>query len=156
MPKLEPIEHLRYQSTWRLLALGILTFGVYLAHYMKRQTHVLNTYLGDQDRLSERFVVLFVFLSYVSAALFIPYVLLDERHPVARVSDIVDRVWVVLMIYWGFMARRRINLTCNFAHGTPEWFSALWTFFFTPFYFNYKINSLAERVEQSDQSDRRR
>ena len=45
------------------------------------------------------------------------------------------------------MARNRMNKLLGVTQRQFHWFSGLWTFLFTPFYFNYKINQLAEDLQ---------
>lgn len=144
MENRELIEKLKDQSTWRLLGLGIITYGVYFAYYIRRQTDKINTHLDGNTAISNGFVNSILVMSYISAALLIPYVIVPYDHPVETVSELADRIWVIMVLVWGFKARNRVNTICSFDRYSPIWFHGFWTFLFTPLYFNYKVNKLNE------------
>ena len=136
------IRNLKSQSTWRLLGLGIITYGVYYAHYVARQTRIINLQLDAKSQIPPGFVTSILILSYLSLALFFGYLVVDEGHPVAIFSNFADRLWILLILIWGFYARNRLNTLNSANSDNPSWFHGLWTFLFSPLYFNYKINVL--------------
>ena len=81
-------------------------------------------------------------ISYLSLALFIPYLFVEETHPVAALSGLVDFICSVTLIVWGFKARNRMNVILSNSKTDNEWFHGFWTFLFTPLYFNFKVNKL--------------
>jgi hypothetical protein len=143
----EVIRELKFQNTWKLLGLSFVTFFVYAAHYMKRQTKVINSYCVD-DKISDEFIIFIMAISYLSLFLFIGYLFVDETHPVASISEIVDRIGNFAFIVWGFKARNRMNRILSAEKQSHDWFHGLWTFLLTPFYFNFKVNTLSEKAEQ--------
>ncbi len=141
------IGKLEWGSTWRLLFLTILTLGIYAAHYIKRQTLIINEYLEDGAEIPIGFVRFLLIYNYFMAAMFVPYLLLlEEGHPAERVIDLLESIWSIWVLMWGFLARKRMNVLLNSSKGMGEWFHGLWTFLFTPLYFNYKINKLNKIV----------
>lgn len=142
MPDVVLVRSLRSQSTWRLLALGLVTYGVYYAYYIARQTQLINAQLDQQARIPRNFVIGIFFFSYAALVLFFGYLLVDDNHPVAMLSKIADRIWIVLILIWGFYARNRLNSLNAVDRENPAWFHGLWTFLFSPLYFNYKVNVL--------------
>ncbi len=149
----ELIKDLKEQSTWRLLGIGIITYGVYFAYYIKRQTDKINSHLDKESAISNGFINSIMVMSYISAALLIPYMIVDFGHPIEKVSNLSDRIWGIMLIVWGFKARNRVNDISNFNSESSHWFHGLWTFLFTPLYFNYKVNQLNdEHTEQADPS----
>ena len=143
----ELIRDLRSQSTWRLFGLAVVTYGVYYAHYIVRQTRVLNERLPDDGKISPAFASSILTLSYLTLGLFIGYLFVEEDHPIAVASNVLDRVWMLLILVWGFYARNRMNTLTSSQRGELTWFSGLWTLLFTPLYFNYKINVLSSSGE---------
>ena len=139
------IRNLKSQSTWRLLGLGLITYGVYYAHYIAKQTRIINLQLDEKSQISSDFIISILVLSYLSLALFFGYLLVDEGHPVAVISNVADRLWMLLILIWGFYARNRMNTLNSASSDGPSWFHGLWTFLFSPLYFNYKINVLNSR-----------
>lgn len=138
-----PVAELKCQSTWRLLGLSIVTVAVYPAHYIARQTRILNDHCSADEQISEGFVIFILIISYLSLALFLGYFFVEEEHPIARASDASDRIQNLVFLIWGFKARNRMNRILGVTKPSQSWFHGLWTFLFTPFYFNYKVNQLA-------------
>ncbi len=136
------IAELKTGSTWKLVGLSIVTFFVYAAHYMNRQTKILNAHCQRERRISNEFMAFVLIVSYLSLLLFIAYLFVDDTHPVAKISNFVDRVSNIAYLVWGFKARNRVNEILSSGRSSPEWFHGLWTFLFTPLYFNFKINVL--------------
>lgn len=137
------LDSFETMSTIILLFLSLITVGIYTAHYVRRQSKTINAQVEDSaQRIPQWFVHTFLGLAYLSAALIVPYVLVEAGHPLETVSDWLDRVYLALLIAWGFEARRRMNGLLAAERGGEGWFSGLWTFLFTPFYFNYKVTKL--------------
>lgn len=143
----ESIINFRQQSTWRLFGLGVITYGVYLAHYIKEQTGQFNKQMPPESVIPEGFANFILTVSYLSLALFFVYMTVDEQHPLAQLSNLVDLLSSISMIVWGFMASRRMNTRYGFERDSKHYFHWLWTFLFTPLYFNYKINCLCENLD---------
>ena len=144
MKNLDSITSFKDQSTWRLVVLGIVTYGVYFAHYVKKQTVKVNDVSNENNKISSGFVTAILVMSYISLLLFFAYIAVDEGHLIERLSNIVDRILGIMLIVWGFMARNRLNTAYEINKNNKEWFHGLWTLLFSPMYFNYKINSICE------------
>ena len=144
---MELVRNLKHQSTWRLLGLGLITYGVYYAHYIARQSRTINAELPPISKISTSFIWTIYFLSYVTLALFIAYLFVDETHPIAKLSNFLDRLWIVLILVWGFVARNRMNHLLRLAKTDLNWFHGGWTFLFSPLYFNYRINVMSEQSD---------
>jgi hypothetical protein len=140
------VHELKSQSTWRLFFLTVITLGVYLAHYIARQTPILNRHLEPKDQISQGLVKTILILSYISVVLFIPSIILDESVELEGLSSLFDIVLNILLLVWAFKARKRMHTVLGSLRKTSNWFNGLWTFLFPGFYFNYKINSLSERA----------
>ena len=154
MTNLNLIENLRSQSTWKLLGLGIITYGVYFAHYIQGQSKKINAAIESSDNISAGFINSILVMSYASLALFIAYMFVEEGHPIEGLSGLVDMIVSIMLIVWGFKARNRVNGFCNFTPESIDWFHGLWTFLFSPLYFNYKVNCILEsNVEQAAPAD---
>ena len=138
------IRSLKSQSTWRLFGLGVITYGVYYAHYIARQTQLINLRLNAESRIPPSFITFIRFLSYLTLGLFFCFLFVEDGHPIAIASNLLDRVWMIMILVWGFYARNRTNQLNATASNDAAWFSGLWTFLFSPLYFNYKINVLTD------------
>jgi len=142
MNNLNLIENLRSQSTWRLLGLALITHGVYFAYYIQRQSSEINAVIDSKDHIASEFVSAILLMSYASLALFIPYLFVEEGHPIVVASGLVDMILTVMLIVWGFKSRNRVNAVCGLHSESDHWFHGLWTLLFTPMYFNYKVNCI--------------
>jgi hypothetical protein len=138
-PQSDLLQELRSQSTWRLLGLGIITVGTYYAHYCARQSRIINQH-SESDLIPEALTILLFALSYISLGLFFGYFLVDDGHPVAIASTVSDKLWMLVVVVWGFYARGAVNKLASFTEDDPRRISGLWTFLFSPLHFNYKIN----------------
>lgn len=152
MKQLNSIRNYQESSTWWLLGLGVITYGVYFAYYIKRQTARINEETDKEDNISLIFINTIFVLSYISLGLFFAYLLVDEGHPIAITSNIIDRALGIMILVWGFMARNRMNQLYETSRQDKEWFHGLWTFLFSPLYFNFKINSICEDNNEQDDS----
>jgi hypothetical protein len=147
---LTPIKNFKSQSTWRLCGLGVITYGVYFSHYIKNQTDKINEISGPSNKISDWFVNSIMAMSYITLILFFAFIAVEEGHVVETVSNIFDRIWGVMLLIWGFMARNRLNTAYDISKDNKEWFHGLWTFLFSPMYFNYKVNSICEESVEQD------
>jgi hypothetical protein len=141
------ITQLKSESTWKLFGLTLITYFVYAAHYIKRQTKIINENYDGTDKISDGFITFIMVISYLSLFFFIGYLFVDESHVIAMISNIIDPISSVVYIVWGFKARNRMNIILSAKKKTPSWFHGLWTFLFTPLYFNFKVNKLNEELE---------
>ena len=155
---MELITDLRRESTWRLVFLTILTLGIYAGHYVVGQTRVFNRRLEEVDRVTEGFVHTILVLNYLAVMLFLPYLVWEGEAVEAldKLSTSAERIGNILMLVWGFKARNRMNRLLTSEKADPSWFHGFWTFVLTPFYFNYKVNTLAadqfKHVPEEEQS----
>ena len=145
MDRDEILSTLRRESTWRLFFLSIITLGIYAAYYIKRQTACINQYLDQKRQISGELVGAILILTYVTAILFVPSLLVEEGHPIAAISNLLDKIWFILEVVWAFKARNRMNMLLSATKDDEAWFHGLWTFLFTVLYFNFKINTLSEK-----------
>jgi len=135
------IESLKVQSTWKLVGLSIVTLGIYYAHYMRNQNFIINDNVSNDDKISETFATAFLVFTYTSV-IFMPINMFIQSATIDTIYSIFNSIVLVMIITWGFKARNRLNKYCNFDKSNKYWFHGLWTFFLTPYYFNYKVNSI--------------
>lgn len=140
------IAQLKSESTWKLFFLSVITLGIYTAHYIHRQSRILNDHLAEGDKLSKGFTGFFLIYSYLTVLILIPYLLVEEGHPIQLASDVGDRIWNLLVLILAFKFRNRMNRLQSAAPGHEHWFSGVATFFFCFLYINFKINKLSEMI----------
>lgn len=142
MNKGELLSKLQGVGTLKLILLSIITLGVYESYYIKKQTRIINEFTGEAHAIPSGFVSGIILLAWVSVALFVPYIITEEDHPIAYVSTFVDVLWTLLTMMWSFKARNRLNTLLLASKNQAIWIKGLWTFLFTAFYFNYKVNKI--------------
>ena len=145
----EIISQLKSQNTWRLFGLTIITWFVYPAHYLRRQTKIINQHCHGEDKISDAFVMTILVISYVSFALFVGSFFVDKSHPLAKASFYNISLVDILFLVWGFKARNRMNKILAAGKSSTEWFHGFWTFILTPIYFNFKVNQLNLKANQT-------
>jgi len=144
------IKELKSQSTWRLFGLSFITYGVYFAYYIAKQTEIINKRVDENSKISPIFVKAIFIASYASLFLFFAYCAVEEGHPIEIISNVADRIWQILVLVWSFQARNRINRNICANPGDANWFHGFWTFLFTALYINYKVNFLNADSYESD------
>ena len=81
--------------------------------------------------------------------LYIGSYFVNYSEPVYTLDALLNWAWIILELVWGFKARNALNFIYNFKKGSEPWFHGFWTFLFTQLYFNYKVNSLNERLAEA-------
>ena len=66
------VDRLKSQGTGRLILLSLITFGIHIAHYIKRQTIIINQQLDEKHRIDESITSFILILSYMRVILLIP------------------------------------------------------------------------------------
>jgi hypothetical protein len=85
--------------------------------------------------------VTFIFiLGYLGVTLFVPYSIFEEGHPIETISNVIDNIWMLCVVFWVFGASRVINFLHSAEKGSEIWFNKIWSLLIGPIYFNYKIN----------------
>ena len=142
------VTKLQYISTWKLLVFTFFTLGVYLTHYIKRQTNIINKQSEENDQISESFIMLIVVVTYLYMGLLFAYIALPSYLTIKIYSfatwEIVHYAFIISYLIWGFRVRERMNQILSAQRKEKEWFHGFWSIFFVPLYFNLKINKLKE------------
>ena len=135
-------EEFAWGSTWKLVGLTVITLGIHAGFFALRSGRTMNRLLPDERAMSERFLTLVLNLQILSVGLLVPYVLLPEGHWIETVSDATDWAGGLGLLVWGFRMKSRAQELFGSGSGFAVLFGGLWTFLFSPFYFNFKINQL--------------
>lgn len=138
------LDRFKAQSSIILLFLHLVTLGIYTAVYMHRQALVLDSL--DSESPLAGFSKALVAVAVVNVLLVVAYVFIPEGHPVSQPVDLASdwggRISFGLAVVWGFEARKRIHALLSSTKEDGTWFHGFWTFFFSPLYFNIRINRL--------------
>lgn len=138
------VLELKKEPTWKLTVLSMITLGIYMAHYIKSRTEIINEKLDKEHKIPARLVQFILFMAYFSTVMIIPYMMVPEGHPFEKVSDALDLTFTISVLAWAFMMRSKLNNLLAAQKGSKEWVHGFWTFFFSGLYINYKINKLSE------------
>ena len=145
------IDELEKESTWKLFLLSVLTLTIYAGHYVCKQSRTINRF-SPEEKIPLGFTNILLILSYTLAFLTVLdlFVVLSER--AVMTFTMLNNAWGIMTIFWGFMARKRMNTLLGGRPGDRSWFSGLWTFLFSPYYFNYKLNCLSVPTLPADKA----
>ncbi len=146
------INDLQWRGTWLLLFLTIITAGIYMAHYLKRQTNTLNQHLQPENVLKSRYANIILIISYFTV-LMIPsliYFEIVENYDMVDLLESLDNVlsliYTIYLLIWSFEARSRFHSLLNLEKSHDGWLNGILTFIFTAFYFNFKVNQSAKSI----------
>lgn len=140
------------QGTLRLVALSVLTFGIYLAHYTKKQTLRINQLVDKEEEISDLLVHLIFIISYGSLLALIGSFFFRQGHPVESLSNWLSFFATVMLVIWTFKAGARLNTYYEIAPSDIISFDSCWMLLFHVFYFNYNINSICKYGIAQDSS----
>lgn len=135
---------LKWGSTWALVGLSLITYGVFLVYYARRQSVILNESSPPDKQISPGFIRTWFVLTYVSLALFLVYFFVPDDSLWAKAGNLSDRFDGIFGLIWAFWARSSFHRLMVSQKGTPNWMHGFWTFLFQAFYFNFKVNRLLE------------
>jgi hypothetical protein len=131
-------ERLEPVSVWLMLLYTALSLGIYLCHWFYTRGRRLSEHLPE--RRFPVVVTLIVYGAHVVAAGLFLISLATENHPLEKLSDLIDRLSNIGLLYLSFAFRSRLNALAGSVKGRPEWVAGLPTFFFGALYMQYKLN----------------
>lgn len=137
------LEDLHHRRTVTLLLLTIITSGVYLAHYIHRQTKIINDHRPKGYAISKKLVhAIFVF-SYINLLLTLGDFFIYPDSPSSfLMNSLRIALPTFLTIVWAFDAREKLSILLGTERTEEQFFSGLFTFLFGPLYFNFHVNKL--------------
>lgn len=134
------IQQLPQISVLLIFALSFLTLGIYNLYWLYKRCSEVNGLLDEPKiptGLMNSVIALFaanIILSIWGSAA------VDET--ILLLSNLVNLIYAVLLIYLVFVLRHRLNLLANAVKGDASWFWPIMTFFFQALYLQYKINKI--------------
>lgn len=141
MDNKEIIALMKSQSTWRLYLFSLLSFGIYTAIYIQQQSQKL-VQIPNAQPISNNFVSSLIAAYGLSAALTVASFFVPPEHAVNFASTVFALISGVMALLWAFQMRQRLNQLLALTPASVDWLHGGWTFLFTAFYINYKINQL--------------
>ena len=125
-------------STWAVIGLSVITLGIYALYWLYTRTERLNQHT-DAPIGSAFISSAFVF--YVLSLIPTLNYFMEINATLVAVMSLASIISPILMYVWFFKIRNRINQLLNTAKGDESWLGPIYTFFFTIYYIQYKINS---------------
>lgn len=134
---------LRYErfSTWAVLGLSIITFGIYSIYWFSSRTKTLNEI--TEDPIPSSFTVAAIVLYVVNILSSFVVALKPELEVI---SSIINLISSVMIIVWAFKMRNRLEPIMK------KSLNGVMVFFFNVYYLNYKINETIDDLEASPES----
>ncbi|MEK9627917.1 MAG: hypothetical protein VW455_02750 [Nitrospinota bacterium] len=143
------MKNLKSQGTWRLFFFIMVTLTIYYGHYIKRQSRWINEAIADEnEKLSSNLVNGILVLGYLNAASSIASALYKEGLLILLLG-VAHYAWITCLCVWSVVAGRKVNTLNSAEEGSDTWFNAFWGMFFTPLYFNFKVNQLNQKLSIS-------
>ena len=145
------LDELVYSGTALVLFLSVITFGLFPAHYVFRQTFILNEYLPPERRLPELLAGTLLVLVYLDVAVALLYTL----HPAPvffHVCVSMPLILIVLFQIWTWKVRSRVHELFEIQPRESMWLFFLPTLLFGYAYFNYRVNGLWKLSQQHSES----
>ncbi len=144
-PQMHQLNRLQHIDTLILVLLALVSFGIYLAFYIRRQSALINAAAEKpEQRLSEGFTLTAMILA--SAALctqLLSFTAASEA--LSHLNEMTGLLFNISLAAWGFAARRSLHAITSAAQDSSLWFDGLFTLLLSPFYFNYRINQIFKR-----------
>ena len=132
-----------------VIVLSAITLGIYIPIWFLRRRDWLD-HLSAHESLSSGAAVFLLILFSISAAFF-PIVILSTDPSLVSGLDMIDNlislIGSITILVLAFKVRRILHEHFNVTHKLGVYFSGVFTFLFTIFYLQYKINQLAEMQE---------
>jgi len=135
------------RSTWAVCCFTLLTFGLYLAHYINNQTKIVNSKLENSEKISNLIIKIIFISSYGMVSLLILHIIFivleyELYDSITLFKDIFYYISWITTIIWGFIIKNRMNNILDYQKNDKMWFHTFWTLLFSAYYFNYKVNCI--------------
>lgn len=132
-------------STWKVFFLGMFTWCVYYGHYIRQQSYILNAYLPEDKQFGGIYINSIFVLGYLRLVLTVLSII-TEISIIDAVGDLVELVWGVALMRWGYLARNHMHVLLQIHPRSVHWSNGFMAVLFAPLYFNFKVNQLSESV----------
>ena len=78
--------------------------------FSSRRTIIILSTLISQNNISIplRLCLNFI-LGYLGVPLFVPFSIFEEGHPIETISNVIDNIWMLCVVFWVFCASKLIN-----------------------------------------------
>ena len=137
---IDVIKNLPRFTTWAVVGLSIITFGLYAIYWLYNRTSKLNAGLPDDQKISKGVIMgaMVSYLLYMVFSIVGPMVMPE----LAIVGSVFALIYFVLFIIWIYKFRGAINNLTGTRERKKGWIGPILTFFINVYYFQYKINQI--------------
>lgn len=135
------LAHFTRFSTWAVLGLSIITFGIYSVYWLVTRSNVINSF--HENKIPSGYIWGYVAVYGVSTLVSIGTLLIHSEL-LSQVDFAMTIVYFVMYLIVTFTIRSRLKVIL----GTP--INGVITFFFSHIYFQYKINSMKDAAATFD------
>lgn len=132
----KPILEMERFSTWAVVGLTIITFGIYYLYWMYTRMNQING-LSTNAKGNKTAFTIYIGIYVVNTAISISG---TEDLTIAIVNLVLSLCGVVALLITVFSTRRAIIEVINKGSAEQVHLGGVMTFFFQIFYFQYKIN----------------
>ncbi len=137
----ELYKKLKSKSTFLLLVLGIVTYGVYFSYYFKKISKVLNEYLDTPQKIPMWMIKTFIGISYIDVVLFLPNLFFSDNFVIDLLTSLSCSIFFALMTIITLLIMIRMNSICMYQKDSSNRIRILPALLFECLYINYKVNS---------------
>ena len=150
------LNELQHIDTIKLVLLALVTLGIYLAIYIRRQSAVINEIANESGNeitnengeqpgqpIPEWASLAPQILAVISIFSLVLY-LLNPSETMEHIDSATGLLFNISLVIWGFSARRSMHAITSAKPRAKLWFDGFWTLLFSPFYFNYRVNVIFE------------
>ena len=138
---IKPILEMERFSTWGVFFLCIITFGIYYLYWFISRGNKINT-LAKKSKVKMNMMYIYLGL-YFSSVLFTT--IAPENTTFVLVGSLLSLVSLVTLFIAIFSFRRVIEEVASVGSSEPVKLGGVLTFFFSAFYFPYKINEAIDK-----------
>ncbi|MDC1121743.1 hypothetical protein OAT11_00155 [Nitrospinaceae bacterium] len=76
----------------------------------ERQSKFINELIPEsQEKIFTKLVTFIFILGYLGVPLFVPFSIFKEGHTIETISNVIDNIWMLCVVFWVFCASKLIN-----------------------------------------------
>lgn len=141
------IKQFKSFTTWGVVGLTMITLGIYSYYWIYSRTQTLNS-IHSSNPIANWIPIAVIVLGVIGYFVgYAPMIMNDPQMAIsfATISPIISIASLIIYITWAFSFRNRINEVTGANEGDTFWLGPVLTFFFSFYYFQYKINQMHDQ-----------
>lgn len=133
-----PMQALPHVSTFLVLALSIISLGIYSTYWLFTRTQIINRI--HHEAISMHLAHSVIGLLMLNVLLSLMSGFNPENLAYQELAKISGLIYSLANLYWIFTLRQRIHKMVRAGEQSLFWLNGIWTFLFQVLYLQYKIN----------------